>query len=113
MQMKTTNVTAVSASVGLNIHKEKIKVPKYNTDNINSILLDGETLEDKENFTYLDRVIDERGGSDVDVKARIGKPSAAFLHLKNIWNLKQRSTNIKVGIFNMNVKTVLLYGAQT
>ncbi|VDO66447.1 unnamed protein product [Schistosoma margrebowiei] len=37
----------------------------------------------------------------------------AFLQLKNIWNSKQLSTNIKVRIFNTNVKEVLLYGAET
>ena len=32
---------------------------------------------------------------------------------KNIWNSKQLLANIKVRIFNTNVKTVLLYGAET
>ncbi|VDO99803.1 unnamed protein product [Schistosoma margrebowiei] len=45
--------------------------------------------------------------------ARIGKTRTAFLQLKNIWNSKQLSTNIKVRIFNTNVKAVLLYGAET
>ncbi|VDO59508.1 unnamed protein product [Schistosoma margrebowiei] len=53
------------------------------------------------------------GGSDAHIKARIGKARAAFLQLKNIWNSKQLSINIKVRIFNTNVKTVLLYGAET
>ncbi|VDP58554.1 unnamed protein product, partial [Schistosoma curassoni] len=51
MQIKTASVAAVSASVGLSIHKEKTKVLKYNTKNSNSITLDGETLEDVESFT--------------------------------------------------------------
>ncbi|VDP09959.1 unnamed protein product [Schistosoma margrebowiei] len=58
-------------------------------------------------------IIDEHGSSDADVKARIGKTRTAFLQLKNIWNSKQLSTNIKVRIFNTNVKAVLLYGAET
>ncbi|VDO82448.1 unnamed protein product [Schistosoma margrebowiei] len=32
---------------------------------------------------------------------------------QNIWNSKRLSTNTKVRIFNTNVKTVLLYGAET
>ncbi|VDP47495.1 unnamed protein product [Schistosoma margrebowiei] len=71
------------------------------------------TLEDVESFTYLGSIIDEQGGSDADVKARIGKARTAFLQLKNIWNSKQLSTNIKVRISNTNVKAVLLYGAET
>ncbi|VDP69916.1 unnamed protein product [Schistosoma mattheei] len=81
--------------------------------NSNPITLDGETLEDVESFTYLGSIIDEQGGSDADVKARIGKARATFLQLKNIWNSKQLSTNIKVRIFNTNIKTVVLYGAET
>ncbi|VDO94485.1 unnamed protein product [Schistosoma margrebowiei] len=81
MQIKTASVATVSASVGLNIHKGKIKVLKYNTENSNSITLDGETMEDVESFTYLESIIDEQGGSDADVKARIVKARTAFLQL--------------------------------
>ncbi|VDO75020.1 unnamed protein product [Schistosoma margrebowiei] len=70
-------------------------------------------MEDVESFTYLGSIIEEQGGSDADVKARIGKARSAFLQLKNIWNSKQLSTNIKVRTFNTNVKTVLMYGAET
>ncbi|RTG90929.1 uncharacterized protein DC041_0008032, partial [Schistosoma bovis] len=113
MQAKTASVAAVSASVGLIIHKEKIKVLIFKTKNSSPISIDGETLEDIESFTYLGSIIDEQGGSDADIRVRIGKSRTAFLQLKNIWNSKQLSTNIKVRIFNKNVKTVLLYGAET
>ncbi|VDO84776.1 unnamed protein product [Schistosoma margrebowiei] len=113
MQMKTASVAAVFASVGLSIHKGKSKVLKFKAENSSSITLDGKTLEDVESFTYLGSTVDEQGGSDANVKARIGKARTAFLQLKNIWNSKQLSTNIKVRIFNTNVKAVLLYGAET
>ncbi|VDP17425.1 unnamed protein product [Schistosoma margrebowiei] len=51
--------------------------------------------------------------TEANKQARIGKARKAFLQLKNIWNSKQLSTNIKVRIFNTNVKEVLLYGAET
>ncbi|VDO72378.1 unnamed protein product [Schistosoma margrebowiei] len=84
MQMKIASVSAVSASVGLKIHKGKTKVLKFKAENSNPITLDGETLEEVECFTYLGSIIDEQGGSDADVKARIGKARAPFLQLKNI-----------------------------
>ncbi|VDP45385.1 unnamed protein product [Schistosoma mattheei] len=93
MQIKTASVAAVSASVGLRIHKGKTKVLKFKTKNSSPITLDGETLEDVESFTDLGSVIDEQGGSDADVKARIGKTMVAFLQLKNIWNSKQLSAS--------------------
>ncbi|CAH8585876.1 unnamed protein product [Schistosoma margrebowiei] len=102
--MKTTSVAAVSASVGLNKHKAKTKVFKYNMENTNPITLDGQTLEDVESFTYLGSTINEQRCSDVDVKATIGEARTTSLQLKNILNLKQPSTTIK---------TVLLHGAES
>ncbi|VDP30302.1 unnamed protein product [Schistosoma margrebowiei] len=66
MQMKTASVAAVSASVGLSIHKGETKVLKFKAENNNTITLDGETLEDVESFTYLGSIIDEQGGSDAE-----------------------------------------------
>ncbi|VDO98560.1 unnamed protein product [Schistosoma margrebowiei] len=113
MQEKTNSVEAASAAIGLNIHKGKSKILRYNTECTNPITIDGDDLEDVKTFTYLGSIIDEQGGSDADVKSRIGKARAAYLQLKNIWNSKQLSTNTKVTIFNTNVKAVLLYGAET
>ncbi|VDO73204.1 unnamed protein product [Schistosoma curassoni] len=81
-------------------------------------------IDDKEYLAYQrfrkrtkqhdESVIDEHGGSDADVKAQIGKAREAYLQLKNICNSKRLSTaNTRVRIFNTNVKTVLLYGAET
>ncbi|VDP16099.1 unnamed protein product [Schistosoma margrebowiei] len=113
MQKKTANVAAVFASVGLNINNEKTKVLKVKTENSNPITIDGTTLEDVESFTYPRSIIVEQGGSDADVNGGIGKSRTVFPKLKNTWNSKQLSTNIKVRIFNTNVKAVLLYGAET
>ncbi|VDP45986.1 unnamed protein product [Schistosoma margrebowiei] len=89
-QEKTNSVAAASAAVGLNIHKGKSKVLRYNTACTDPITIDG---EDVKTFTYLGSIIDEQGGSDADVKARIGKARAAYLQLRNIWNSKQLSVN--------------------
>ncbi|VDO86083.1 unnamed protein product [Schistosoma margrebowiei] len=95
MQEKTNSVSAASAAVGLNIHKGKSKVLRYNTVCTDQITNDREDLEDVKTFTYLGSIIDEQGGSDADVKARIGKTRSAYLQLRNIWNSKQLSTNTK------------------
>ncbi|VDP61829.1 unnamed protein product [Schistosoma mattheei] len=83
MQEKTTSVAAVSAVVGLNIHKGKSMILRYNTACTNPITIDGEELEDLKASTYLGSIIDEHGRADTDVKVRIGKAKAAYLQLKN------------------------------
>ncbi|VDO73564.1 unnamed protein product [Schistosoma curassoni] len=113
IQEKTTSLAAASAASGHNIHERKSKFLRYDTACINPITINGENLEDAKPFTYLGSIIDEHGGSDADVKARIAKARAVYLQLKNICNSKQLSTNTNVRIFSTNVKAVLLYGAET
>ncbi|VDP15515.1 unnamed protein product [Schistosoma margrebowiei] len=70
-------------------------------------------MEDVKSFIYLDNnIIDKQLGSDVDAKMRIGKASTAFLTLKNIWNSKQLSSNIKVTTFNTNIKIIPMNRAE-
>ncbi|VDO58640.1 unnamed protein product [Schistosoma margrebowiei] len=45
MQEKTNSVAAASATVGLNIHKGKSKILRYNTACTNRIKLNGEDLK--------------------------------------------------------------------
>ncbi|VDP40938.1 unnamed protein product [Schistosoma curassoni] len=84
MQEKTDSVAATSTAVGLNIHKGKSKILRYNTTCINPITIDGDDLEDVKTVTYLGSITDEHCGTDADVKARIDKARAAYLQLKHI-----------------------------
>ena len=70
-------------------------------------------LEEFETFTYLGSVINQQGGTDADVKTRIGKARAAFITLKNIWRSNLITSRTKIRLFNSNVKSALLYGAET
>ena len=70
-------------------------------------------MEESQSFTYLGSVVDHQDGTDSDVKARIGKARAAFTQLKNIWTSRELSLSTKMRLFNSNVKSVLLYGAET
>ncbi|VDP48705.1 unnamed protein product [Schistosoma curassoni] len=88
MRMKITSVAAALASVGLNIHKGKRKILKYNTENSNPVTCAGGTLEDVESFTYLGSIIDEQGGSDADVKSRIGQSKGRIPTIEEHMELK-------------------------
>ncbi|CAH2293018.1 Hypothetical predicted protein [Pelobates cultripes] len=116
MQEKISVLAATSAKVGLIIHKEKtkiLKILKTNLSNINPITLNGTPLEEVQLFTYLGGIIDQQGGTDADVKARIGKERVAFMQLKNIWACRELTLTTKIRLFNSNVKSVLLYYADT
>ena len=58
-------------------------------------------------------MVDQQGGTDRDVTARLGKARATFVMLKNIWASGGINMRTKLRIFNSNVKSVLLHGCET
>ena len=113
MQDKTTNLARISAQVGLKINKKKTKILILNTTCERPIMLEGEGLEEVESFRYLGSIVDTRGGTEADVKTRISKARAAFHILRNVWKSRVIGKTTKIRLFNTNVKSVLLYGAET
>ena len=113
MQDKTTNLARISAQVGLKINKKKTKILRLNTTCERPIVLEGEGLEEVESFRYLGSIVDTRGGTEADVKTRISKARAAFHILRNVWKSRVIGKTTKIRLFNTNVKSVLLYGAET
>ena len=113
MQDKTTELVATSSQAGLKIHEGKTKIFKINTACDDPVKIGENELEEVKAFTYLGSIIDKQGGTDADVRARIGKARAAYLQLKNLWCSKVVSNHTKIRIFNSNVKPVLMYGAET
>ena len=102
-----------SAKTGLRISKSRTKGTRVNTRYADKIDLDGETIDEVEDFAYLGSNISKDGGSDRDIRARIGKARTALIILTPLWRSKVRSRNSKLRIFNTNVKSVLLYGSET
>ena len=95
MQDKTDTVSYNSTRIGLNIHPTKTKVLSINATNTNKVTLGGKDLEEVESFTYLGSNVDKSGGTDADVRVRIGKARAAFNQLKNIWHSSTIISQIK------------------
>ena len=70
-------------------------------------------MEIVESFTYLGSIIDGKGGTEADVRTKIGKARTAFDNLSNVWKASKISNSTKIRLFNSNVKSVLLYGCET
>ena len=95
MQEKSNIVADNSARLGLNINRGKSKVFKTNASNETPITVQGEALEEVDSFTYLGSILDNHGGTDADVRSRIGKSRAPFHQLKNI-SLEKMTRNTHV-----------------
>ena len=86
---------------------------KVNSRSSELISLESGTVEEVQDFIYLGSNICTNGGADKDVELRINKARHAFRTLRPVWLSFQLSINIKIRIFNTNVKPVLLYGCET
>ena len=78
MQAETTELDTLSKSVDLRIHPGKSKVLRASTTNEEAIVLEGKSLGEVDSFSYLGSILDKTGGTEVDIKARIGKVQLAF-----------------------------------
>ena len=70
-------------------------------------------LGEVDSFTYLGSIVDKKGGTEADIKARIGKARNAFIQLQKVWKSSKISLRTKLRLFDSNVKAVLLYGSET
>ena len=77
------------------------------------VSLNGNPLEVVDIFCYLGSMVDSSGGTEADIKARIGKARTAFAQLKKIWKSSIITRKTKMRLFNAIVMSVLLYGCQT
>ena len=96
MQDKTTRLERTSAGTGLKISKKKTELMKINASSGNPVTIGREPIREVESFVYLGSIIDQQGGTDRDVAARIGKARGAFIMLKNIWASKKISLKTKL-----------------
>ena len=72
MQDKTSLLKTTSAGTGLKINRKKTEPMKMNTTAKAPVTVGGEPIREVETFVYLGSVVDQQGGTDRYVTARIG-----------------------------------------
>ena len=102
----------MAQKVGLKINANKTKVMTTGCGEKSSIRVQGQAVENFQQFVNLGSIVDQQGGTDADVKSRINKARRAFASLKPIWNSSKISRRTKLRLFNSNVKSVQLYGSE-
>ena len=73
MQAKTSDLHHTSVQIGLTINKQKTKILRINAGTDEPVTIESAELGVVESFTYLGSVMEKSGGTDADVKTRIGK----------------------------------------
>jgi len=112
--MKIDPLNRNGKGTGSKISTKKTKVVKINVNN-NSVVIDGQEVEDMDSLHYLGARITKHGGAEDDIKNRLSKATGAFNKLAKIWRSGQLSKNPKIRFFKSSVMAVLhvLYGCET
>ena len=113
IQEKTNRVDQIARSVGLKIHPNKTKIMKLKNRSATKTSIQGADLEEVQNFKYLGSYISADSDIEREISTRIGLAAAAFNKLRNIWKSSLLQTKTKLKIYRSNVRSVLLYAAET
>ncbi|CAG2187214.1 unnamed protein product [Mytilus edulis] len=85
MRDKTTELHETGKKLGLKINIKKTKIMKVKTRKGGTVSIEGEDIEEVDQFTYLGSIMDRTGGTDADIRTRISKARQAFAMLKPVW----------------------------
>ena len=112
LQTLTDRIRESSKRFGLKINTQKTKTMSIGKHHETiKVTINGEDVEQVEEFTYLGGVVTEDGRSTKDIKRRIGLASAAFGQLTKMWK-SDISLKIKLKLYETLVVPVLMYGAE-
>ncbi|KAI8493069.1 hypothetical protein Bbelb_290730 [Branchiostoma belcheri] len=113
IQEKTNSVDQQASSVGLKIHSDKTKIMKVKNKSTSKTSIRGQELEEVQDFKYLGSYISADSNIEKEVSTRLGLAAQAFTKLRNVWKSSALKQKTKLRIYNSNVRSVLLYAAET
>jgi len=91
----------------------RAKLLRLNTPKTEKVKIDGQDIEEVESFVYLGANFSNEGGTENDIKARLGKARVAYNKLDKFWKNSQFTMKTKINVFKSSVISVLLYGCKT
>ncbi|XP_048757722.2 uncharacterized protein LOC125668029 [Ostrea edulis] len=111
LQKKTNELNINANKIGLKINKKKTKTMQF-VPAPPQIKLENENLEEVNEFTYLGSTISKNNATEKDITNRLQKAKASFHQLNKIWRTSSISEKTKIRLYQSNVLSVLLYGAE-
>jgi len=104
MEEKLKRLKEEAELVGSHVNINKKKGMRVNTSNMQKFMLEETEIEEAGSFVYIGSVVSESGGTEEDVASRIKKANCIFVQLYPVWRNLHISKEVKIRIFNTNVK---------
>ena len=98
--------------MGLRISAKKTELMTLNVTNPSPVRVNNRELQHTDKFTYLGSIIQPQGGTQEDIKSRLGKARGVFRSMDRIWKSTQYSTKTKTRLYQSCIISTLLYGSE-
>jgi hypothetical protein len=82
IQTKVDNLGRYGKMTGLKISAAKTMMMRWNSPISEKVQVDGEELEEVLKSVYVGATVTQKGGSEEDIRSRLGKARAAFRNLE-------------------------------
>lgn len=112
MQAKADHLYELSKREGLKIYSGQCKVLKIGKLCTNEVNSGNTQIEEADEFPHR-KDGRQKGGTEADVKSRIGKARMAFFQPQKVWKARRVSVQKKIKLFIFKVKSVLMYRCET
>ena len=114
LQNLTDSLSGRACAYGMEIstEKSKIMVNSINCDSAD-IHMNGEMLEEVNQFKYLGSILTKDGASKTEVKARITSATSALTRLERVFKSRNISFCTKYHLYKSLVLSILLYGCES
>ena len=77
-----------------------------------NVMLNGEALEEVDQFKYLGSVIAANGGMEADVRHRVNEGCKVLGAMKGVMNNKRLGMNVKKVLFEKVIMPTVMYGLE-
>lgn len=115
LQDLTTRLERASTMVGMEVSSEKSKilVNSRTHQTPTNIRMNGQRLEEVDNFKYLGSSLSKDGSSSIEVKGRLGLAMSAMTRLNIIWKSNAICFPVKLKLYKTLVVSICLYGCES
>ena len=114
LQNLTNRLSERANAYGMEVSTEKSKVMVNSTNNDSTeINMNGEVLEEVNQFKYLGSILTKDGTSNREVKARIAAATSALVRLERVFKSNNISFRTKYHLYKSLVTSILMYGCES
>ena len=113
LQEMTSHLATEAKKFGLHINCKKTKTMSVCRSTKINLALDGKPIEEVQDFIYLGSIMSKNGGTDADVRRRIGLATMTFQKMRKIWATKSVNLTTKIRLYRSCVVPIATYASET